>query len=94
MNLNTPGKSENKIRVGAVSYLNTKPLVYGLEKGLMKDTVELTYDYPGKIAELLLDDTIDVGLVPVSIIPEMKEHYIVADYCIAALFLFLQEALH
>ncbi len=73
-----------KIKVGAVSYLNTKPLVYGFEKGMMKDEVELVIDYPGKIAQALLDNTIDVGLVPVAIIPRMKECYIVSDYCIGA----------
>lgn len=83
MNLNNEATGK-KIRVGAVSYLNTKPLVFGLEKGLMKDEVELQYDYPGKIAQALLDDSIDVGLVPVAIIPDMKEHHLVADYCIAA----------
>ena len=30
----------------------------------------------------MLEDEIDVGLVPVAIIPEMKEHYIISDYCI------------
>lgn len=84
MNLNIEGDNSDKIRIGAVSYLNTKPLVYGLEKGLMRETVELTYDYPGKIAQALLDNTIDVGLVPVAVIPEMKEHHLVANYCIAA----------
>lgn len=74
----------NKIKVGAVSYLNTKPLIYGFEKGMMKDEVELVIDYPGKIAQALLDDTIDVGLVPVAIIPRMKECHIVSDYCIGA----------
>lgn len=83
MNLTTEAGSR-KIRIGAVSYLNTKPLVYGLEKGLMREEVELVYDYPGKIAQALLDDTIDVGLVPVTVIPQLKEHHIVADYCIAA----------
>ncbi len=84
MNSNAPFADGVKIKVGAVNYLNTKPLVHGLEKGLMKDEVELLYDYPGKVAELLIDNTIDVGLVPVAIIPEMKEHHIVADYCIAS----------
>ncbi len=72
----------NKIRVGAVSYLNTKPLIYGFEHGLMADTVELKIDYPSKIASMLLENNIDVGLVPVAVIPEMKEHYIISDYCI------------
>lgn len=74
---------QTKIRVGAVSYLNTKPLIYGFEHGMMQDSVDLIIDYPSRIASMLLDDEIDVGLVPVAIIPEMKEHYIISDYCIA-----------
>ncbi len=31
---------------------------------------------------MLLENEIDVGLVPVAIIPEMKEHHIISDYCI------------
>lgn len=31
---------------------------------------------------MVLENTIDVGLVPVAVIPEMKEHYIISDYCI------------
>jgi chorismate dehydratase len=83
MNLNAE-KTAVKLKVGAVNYLNTKPLVYGLEKGMMKDQVELIFDYPGKIAQALLDNTIDIGLVPVAVIPDLKEHHIVAGYCIAA----------
>jgi len=71
-----------KIRVGAVSYLNTKPLIYGFEQGMMKDKVELVIDYPAKIAAALLNDKIDLGLVPVAILPEMKMYYIVGDHCI------------
>jgi len=73
---------QTKIRVGAVSYLNTKPLIYGLEHGMMAESVDLKIEYPSKIASMLLEDKIDVGLVPVAIIPEMKEHYIISDYCI------------
>ena len=72
-----------KIRVGAVSYLNTKPLVYGFEHGVMRDEVTLIYDYPSRIAAKLLNDEIDVGLVPVAIIPTLKESHIISDYCIA-----------
>jgi len=71
-----------KIRVGAVNYLNTKPLIYGFKDGGMKDEVDLVVEYPSKIAAMLANDEIDVGLVPVAIIPELKEHYIISDYCI------------
>ena len=75
---------QKKIRIGAVSYLNTKPLIYGIEKGMIKEDAELLIDYPSKIASMLLEDKIDVGLVPVAIIPEMKEHHIISDYCIGS----------
>jgi chorismate dehydratase len=82
--LQTKFKSLKKIKTGAVSYLNTKPLIYGFENGMMKEDVDLVIDYPSKIASMLLEDKIDVGLVPVAIIPEMKEHYIISDYCIGS----------
>jgi chorismate dehydratase len=72
-----------KVRVGAVSYLNTKPLIYGFEQGGMEDEMELLIHYPARVAASLLDNTIDIGLIPVAVIPEMKEHYIISDYCIA-----------
>ena len=70
--------------MGAVSYLNTKPLVYGFEKGMMQDEIVLTTDYPSRIAQKLLDDEIDIGFVPVAIIPRMKEAHITADFCIGS----------
>jgi|SRR6185312_3365904 len=76
---------QKKVRVGAVSYLNTKPLIYGIEHGLMRDQIELCIDYPSKIATMLLEDEIDVGLVPVAIIPELKESHLVSDYCIGSI---------
>ena len=50
----------------------------------MEDMVELVIDYPSKIAEALLNDEIDIGLVPVAIIPEMIDYHIVSDYCISS----------
>lgn len=46
--------------------------------------IELIEEYPSKVADMLLNDEIDVGLVPVAIIPKMKEHYIITDFCIGA----------
>lgn len=75
---------QKKVKVGAVSYLNTKPLIYGLDHGMMKSEVDLIIDYPSKIATMLLENKIDVGLVPVAIIPELKKHHIISDYCIGS----------
>lgn len=74
----------NKIRVGIVNYLNTKPLIYGLELPPIADKIELIGTYPSRLAELLKEDKIDVGLIPVAAIPQLPVHYIVGNYCIAA----------
>ncbi|MEJ7740628.1 MAG: menaquinone biosynthesis protein [Chitinophagaceae bacterium] len=73
-----------KIRVGAVNYLNTRPLIFGFEQGMMKDDLDLTFDYPSRIAAMLINDEIDLGLVPVVVIPKLEEHHIITDYCIGA----------
>ncbi len=76
----------DKIKVGAVSYLNTKPLLFGIEQSEeLRNEMDLMVDYPSRIATLLLNNEIDLGLVPVAIIPKMKEHFIVSDYCIGAI---------
>jgi chorismate dehydratase len=73
-----------KIKVGAVNYLNTKPLLYGIHHLPIINKIDLITDYPAKIAEALLDGKIDIGLVPIAIIPRLQKHYIVSDYCIGA----------
>lgn len=46
--------------------------------------IELIEDYPSKIASALINDEIDMALVPVAIIPLLREHYLVSNYCIGA----------
>ena len=53
--------SPNRLRLGAVSYLNARPLVYGLER---KPRFDLRYDVPSECARLLHGGSIDVGLIP------------------------------
>jgi chorismate dehydratase len=48
----------------------------------VKDSIELVVDYPSHIANGLINDDIDIGLVPVAIIPELPESHILTDYCI------------
>ncbi len=75
----------DKIKVGAVSYLNTKPLLYGIKRSkTLMQRLELIEEYPSKIADMLIKGTIDVGLVPVAIIPKLKDWHILPGYCIGA----------
>ena len=50
-----------RVRLGAVGYLNARPLVYGLER---EPRFELRYDIPSECARLLHAHAIDVGLIP------------------------------
>jgi len=46
--------------------------------------LELTIDYPSRIAQDLIDGDSDMGLVPVATIPRLKEYHINGRYCIGA----------
>lgn len=74
----------SKIKISVVSYLNSKPFIHGLkESGIMND-IDLQLDIPSACAQKLLDNKVDVGLIPVAVIPLLKESYIISDYCIGA----------
>jgi chorismate dehydratase len=75
---------DKKWRIGAVSYLNTRPLLLGMEQSPFKERIDLVKSYPAQIAQALLDDTIDIGLVPVAIMPLLKNPQIVSKYVIGA----------
>ena len=49
---------------------------------MMHDNVELSFEYPSKVAEKLVSGEADIGLIPVAAIPSLKEHYIISDFCI------------
>jgi chorismate dehydratase len=75
---------DKKWRIGAVSYLNTRPLLFGMEQSPFRDSIDLVKSYPAQIAQDLLNDTIDIGLVPVAIIPLLSNPQIVSKYVIGA----------
>ena len=70
--------------MGVVNYLNTKPLLYGLERPPMTERIELVAAYPSKLAEMLKNNEIDIGLIPIAAIPDLPSYHIVGNYCIGA----------
>ncbi|MEX2380472.1 MAG: menaquinone biosynthesis protein [Vicingaceae bacterium] len=75
-----------KVKISAVSYLNTLPFIYGMEQsGNFLSQVDLQKDIPSACAQKLLDNEVDLGLVPVAIIPKLKEAHIISDFCIGAI---------
>ena len=56
---------ESRLRVGAVSFLNTKPLIYPLLNKEIQTDIALSVDVPSRIATLLSEGELDVGLIPI-----------------------------
>ena len=68
-------------RIGAVSYLNTKPLIYGLGEHL--PGAELVLDLPSRLADRLAAGELDVALIPSVEFLRGRGLAIVSDACIA-----------
>lgn len=53
-----------------------------MEQSPIKERIELMKAYPAQIAQALLDETIDIGLVPVAVMPLLKQPQLVSKYVI------------
>jgi len=73
-----------KIKISVVSYLNSKPFIDGLTKSDLINKIDLQLDIPSVCAQKLVDGEVDLGLIPVAVLPLLKEKYIISDYCIGA----------
>ncbi|MEM8678163.1 MAG: menaquinone biosynthesis protein [Planctomycetota bacterium] len=69
-----------KTRVGAVSYLNTKPLIHGLRDS---EQVQLVLDLPSRLADQLAAGHLDVALIPIAEFLRHPEYRILSTACIA-----------
>ncbi|WP_075086353.1 menaquinone biosynthetic enzyme MqnA/MqnD family protein [Mariniblastus fucicola] len=72
--------SQRRKRIGAVSYLNTKPLVSGLD--MVNDRYELVFDLPSRLADRLASGELDVALIPSVEATLNPDYRIVSDACI------------
>lgn len=70
------------IRIGAVSYLNTKPLIYGLRERL-GDAGRLSLNLPSRLAEDLHAGRLDVALIPSVEYFRSDQYEIISDAAIA-----------
>jgi chorismate dehydratase len=71
-----------RVRLGAVGYLNARPLVHGLDTSPRFD---LRFDVPARCADLLHAGDIDVGLIPsIEYLRGPEAYCIVPDLAIAS----------
>lgn len=74
----------DKYIISLVSYLNTKPFLYGLEHADLADKIEFQLDIPSVGGKKILNNKVDLGLVPVAVLSKLDDAQIVTDFCIGA----------
>jgi len=56
-----------RLRLSTISFLNTRPITYGLERGLVgKDRFDLRFDLPSRCAAAVESGEADLGLMPIA----------------------------
>jgi chorismate dehydratase len=73
-----------KHSVSIVNYYNTTPFLYGINHTDFNTQINLELDIPSVCATKLKNKQVEIGLVPVAILPELDNYHIITDYCIGA----------
>ena len=61
-----------RVRVSAVSFLNARPITWGLERGLGEDHFQLEFDLPSRCAARLAAGDVDLALIPTAAYREIE----------------------
>ncbi len=75
----------SKYKIASVSYLNSKPFLYGLKNYPFKSEIKYSVDTPANISKQLLNGEVDLALIPVAVLTQMKEYYLLDGFCIGAI---------
>jgi chorismate dehydratase len=70
------------VRIGAVNYLNTRPLIHDLD--VLAPGAELRLEVPSRLADLLAEGQLDVALIPVIEYFRATGYTVVPGLCIAS----------
>jgi chorismate dehydratase len=74
-------EDRDRIRVGAVTYLNARPLIVALAE--LDPRLDIVTDYPSRLADALCAGQLDVAMIPSIEYARHPEFSIVSDACIA-----------
>jgi len=76
------------LRISAISYLNTAPLMWNFETGRMRECLrqqfEVAYTTPSRCAEMLAEGSADIGIIPVAAYASIPGLKILPDVAIAS----------
>jgi chorismate dehydratase len=76
-------KAMSRLRISAISYLNTAPLMWDFEHGKGAE-FDLSYTIPSACAQALLEGAADIGIIPAAAYVTIPDLVIVPDVAIAA----------
>lgn len=65
------GQVEPVVRIAASSYLNSRPLLYGLGRGPARARIQIEHAPPSECARRLAEGEVDIGLLPVAAIAQL-----------------------
>jgi chorismate dehydratase len=74
-------KERGRVRVGAVTYLNAKPLIAALAE--VDPQLDIVIDYPSRLADALVASQLDVAMIPSIEYARNPGFSIISDACIA-----------
>src|SRR6516162_8919998 len=73
-----------RLRISAISYLNTAPLMWDFEHGQAGRQFEISYTLPSGCAKALADGSADIGIIPAAAYAQIPGLEILPDVAIAS----------
>ena len=73
-----------RLRISAISYLNTAPLMWDFEHGEAGRDFDISYTLPSACARSLADGTADIGIIPAAAYAEIPGLQVLPDVAIAS----------
>jgi chorismate dehydratase len=74
----------SRLKISAISYLNTAPLMWDFEQGEAGADFDISYTIPSACARALGEGTADIGIVPAAAYTTTPDLVIIPDVAIAA----------
>ena len=74
----------SRLRISAISYLNTAPLMWDFEHGEAGRDFDISYTLPSSCARSLAEGTADIGIIPAAAYAEIPGLQILPDVAIAS----------
>jgi len=77
-------ESMRRLRISAISYLNTAPLMWDFEHGQAGGAFDISYTLPSDCARALAEGTADIGIIPAAAYAEIPGLQVLPDVAIAS----------